>query len=132
MNVFGFSIGVNLYLAFHVSHGINYSVKSQQMYTRGYANYDVSVGATYGPNFFFVSFGAGIRGSFLGGNAYIEANSISGSSLARFRIYKDFIPRSVDIYFYFTINIIFWKKTYEQTFNIFKIGFVFEDRYYYY
>ena len=132
MNVFGFSIGVNLYLAFHVSHGINYSVKSQQMYTRGYANYDVSVGATFGPNFFFVSFGAGIRGSFLGGNAYIEANSISGSSLARFRIYKDFIPRSVDIYFYFTINIIFWKKTYEQTFNIFKIGCVFEDRYYYY
>ena len=132
MNVFGFSISVNLYLAFQVSHGINYSVKSQQMYTRGYANYDVSVVATYGPNFFFVSFGAGIRGSFLGGNAYIEANSISGSSLARFRIYKDFIPRSVDIYFYFTINIIFWKKTYEQTFNIFKIGFVFEDRYYYY
>lgn len=131
-NVFGYSIGVNLYLAFYVSHGINYNVISNQMYTRGYASYDVSIGATYGPNFFFVSFGAGIRGTFMGGKAYLEANSIPGSSLARFKIYKDFIPCSVDIYFYFTINIIFWKKTFEKTFNIFRITYIFEDYYDYY
>ena len=131
-NVFGYSIGVNIYLAFYVSHGINYSVKSQLMYTKGYASYDVSVGATYGPNFYFISFGAGIRGTFMGGKAYIEANSIENSNLARFRIYKDFIPCSVDIYFYFTINIIFWRKTFEQSFNIFKITYIFRDYYDYY
>ena len=49
-NVFGYSIGVNIYLKFYFSHGINYSVESQLMYTKGYASYDVSVGATYGPN----------------------------------------------------------------------------------
>ena len=131
-NVFGYSIGVSIYLSFYVSHGINYSVKSQLMYTKGYASYDVSVGATYGPNFYFISFGAGIRGTFMGGKAYIEANSRSNSNLARFRIYKDFIPCSVDIYFYFTINIIFWKKTYEQSFNIFKTTYIFADYYDYY
>ena len=69
------------------------------MYTKGYASYDVSVGATYGPNFYLISFGAGIRGTFMGGKAYIEANSRANSNLARFRIDKDFIPSSVDIYF---------------------------------
>ena len=68
----------------------------------------------------------------MGGKAYIEANSIENSNLARFRIYKDFIPCSVDIYFYFTINIIFWRKTFEQSFNIFKITYIFRDDYYYY
>ena len=102
------------------------------MYTRGYASYDVSVGATCGPNFFFVTFGRGIRGKFMGGNAYIEGNSISGSSLARFKIYKDFSPKSVDIYFYFTINLIFLNKTFEKTFNIFSIKLIFANDYYYY
>ena len=131
-SVFGYSIGVNVYLIFRVTHGINYSVKSKLMYTRGYASYDVSVGANYGPNFFFISFGAGVRGKFMGGNAYIEGNSISGSSLARFKIYKDFSPKSVDLYFYFTINFIFWKKTFEKTFNIFSINYIFANDYYYY
>ena len=68
----------------------------------------------------------------MGGNAYIQGRSISGSSLARFDFYKDFIPKSVDIYFYFTINIIFWKKTYEATFNIYRITWIFLDDFHYY
>ena len=102
------------------------------MYTKGYASYDVSVGVNCGPNFFFVSFGRGIRGKFMGGNAYIEGNSISGSSLARFKIYKDFGPKSVELYIYFTINLIFWKKTFEKTFNLFSINSIFASDYYYY
>ena len=68
----------------------------------------------------------------MGGNAYIEGNSISGSSLARFKIYKDFSSQNVDLYFYFTINFIFWKKTFEKTFNIFSINYIFANDYYYY
>ena len=58
-NPFGFSIRVELYLLFRVSHSLDCSVKYQQMYTKGYASYDVSVGGSFGPDFFLSLLGEG-------------------------------------------------------------------------
>ena len=127
--IFGFSIRVTIYFYFRISHGINYSVKYNQMYTKAYASHDVSVDRTLGPNFYFVSLGVGMRGSFMGGYAYIEGNPIPNTSLTRFRFHGDFVPLSIDLIFYFTVNFIFWKKTYEETFNIFKIYLTLIDDY---
>ena len=65
----------------------------------------------------------------MGGYAYIEGNPIPNTSLTRFRFHGDFVPLSIDLIFYFTVNFIFWKKTYEQTFNIFKIYLTLIDEY---
>ena len=79
--------------------------------------------------YFYFRISHGMRGSFMGGYAYIEGNPIPNTSLTRFRFRGDFVPLSIDLIFYFTVNFIFWKKTYEQTFNIFKIYLTLIDDY---
>ena len=130
--VFGFSIRVTLHFNFRFSHSIDCKVKSQEMYTKAYTSFNVPVDGTFGPDFFFVSFGHGIRGTYMGGDAYIQGRSIYGSSLARFDFYKNFLYSYIDLYFYFTINFIFWKKTYETTRNLFRNAGDYINDYHYY
>ena len=118
-SVFGFGVKSKLYLPFKIKHGINYRVNSGLMYTKGYASYEINVKASYGPSFCVVSYGSSINGKIASGNSYIEGNSILGSDLARFEFYKDFIPTSVNLYFYFTVNIFWWKKTFDITMDLY-------------
>ena len=92
------------------------------MYSKGYASFEISVTGTFGPDFFVVSFGAQLKGYILKGNSYIQGNTLlnSGSKLSQFRFYSKINTCSVDLSFFFTINLIFWKKTFKQTFNLFK------------
>ena len=101
------------------------------MYTKGYASYEINVRASYGPDFYFVSYGASLTGRIASGNSYIQGNSITGSNLARFERYKNFKPCNVNLYIYFSVNILWWKKTYDSTLNVY-IGHSSHDGDYFY
>lgn len=128
-SVFGYEIKSSLYLLIHIKHGVNYRVNSGQMYTKGYAFYEISISASYGPNFIFASFGASINGKIVNGNSYIQGNSISGSDLARFESFRDFKASSISIYFYFSFYILWWKTIIDSTVNIHKNNAIYEREY---
>ena len=123
------SIKATLFLFFRVSHSLDCGIKYQQMYTKGYASYNVSVEGIFEPDFYYVGFGTGIRGAFMVGNAYIQGNTVFDSTLVRFNFYKVFLPCFVDLSFYYIINIAFWKMTFESTFNAFKIYPIYVDEF---
>ena len=129
--IFGFRIRSKLYFPISYTHGINYRENSGQMYTKGYASYEMSIRGTFGPDFYFFSFGHSLSGRIASGNSYIQGNSISGSDLAQFEQYKNFKPCSVNLYIYFTVNILWWRKTYETTKNTYYVSSKYE-RYYFY
>lgn len=118
-SIFGFGIKSKFYIPIRIIHGIIYRVSSGQMYTKGYASYEINVRASYGPDFYFVSYGASLTGRIASGNSYIQGNSITGSNLARFERYKNFKPCNVNLYIYFSVNIFWWKKTYDATLNVY-------------
>lgn len=119
---FGFLVKGYLNLNIYAKHGVSFDTIKEEMYAKGYATFDISVSGTFGPDFFFVSFGAQLTGYIVKGNSYIQGNTLinSGSKLAKFHFYEKINACSVDLSFYFTINLIFWKKTYRKTFNLFK------------
>ena len=94
---------------------------------------EISVTGTFGPDFFIVSFGAQLKGYILKGNSFIQGNTLlnSGSKLSVFQFYSKINTCSVDLSFFFTINFIFWKKTFKTTFNLYK-GFSSYDNTYLY
>lgn len=119
---FGFFVRGYLNLNIYAKHGVSFDIINEEMYAKGYANFEISVSGTFGPDFFFVSFGAQLTGYVAKGNSHIQANTLinSGSKLSQFYFYEKINACSVDLSFYFTINLIFWKKTYRKTFNLFK------------
>ena len=92
------------------------------MYTKGYAYFDIGVSGSFGPNFFVISFGAELTGYIVKGSSFIQSNTLinSKSKLAKFQFNKKINACSVDLSFYFKIYLIFWKKTYKTTYNLFK------------
>ena len=119
---FGFLVKGFLNLNIYAKHGVSFVTVKEEMYAKGYATFEISVSGTFGPDFFFISFGAQLTGYIVKGNSHIQANTLinSGSNLAQFHFYEKINACSVDLSFYFTINLIFWKKTYKKTFNLFK------------
>ena len=119
---FGYVVKGHLNLIIKAQHGVSFDIIKNEMYSKGYASFEISVTGTFGPDFFVVSFGAQLKGYILKGNSYIQGNTLlnSGSKLSQFRFYSKINTCSVDLSFFFTINLIFWKKTFKQTFNLFK------------
>ena len=90
------------------------------MYAKGFSSFDITAEGSFGLNFVVISFGAKLTGNIARGEAYIQGNTLlkSGSKLAIFYFYRKISACSVDLSFYFTINLVLWKKTYEKTFNL--------------
>ena len=97
------------------------------MYVKGYETVYLGVSAKIGVNLFIVSFGAKIKGHIADGTQYILANTINGNT--RLEKYRKLSSCSVDLELYFSVWILFWKKTYSTTFNLFK-GFSTYNSYY--
>lgn len=91
-----------------------------EMYVKGYESFYLGVSADIGINLFIVSFGAKIIGHIANGTQYILANTISTNSKTRFEYYRKINSCSVDLELYFSIWLLFWKKTFSKTFNLFK------------
>ena len=119
---FGYLIKAELNLKCSLYHGVSIDVIQGEMYTKGFADIDLAVVGSFGPDFIFISFGVSVAGHLAKGNSYIQANTLlnSKSNLARFIFYRDMRSCSVDIEFYFTIWYIFDEETFSETINIFK------------
>ena len=130
---FGFLISGSFNINFDVYHGVSFDIIDKEMYAKGYAAFEIGAEGSFGPNFIVISFGAKLKGNIANGEAYIQGNTLLeyGSNLALFYFYKKITACSVDLSFYFTINLLFWKKTYETTINLFK-GFSSDDEFYLY
>jgi len=121
-NPFGILVQYDIKLVNQAQHGISFDIIKGEMYTKGYANVEMSVSGSIGPNLFIISFGAELTGYIAKGNSFIQSNTLinSGSKLAKFQFYKNIKSCSVDLSFYFKINFIFWSQTFSTTFNLFK------------
>ena len=130
---FGYLVKGHLNLIIRAQHGVSFDIIKGEMYSKGYASLEISVTGTFGPDFFIVSFGAQLKGYILKGNSFIQGNTLlnSGSKLSVFQFYSKINTCSVDLSFFFTINLIFWKKTFKTTFNLYK-GFSSYDNTYLY
>ena len=130
---FGFSIKASLKLVIDVEHGVSFDIINGEMYSKGYASFNIGVSGSFGPDFFFISFGASLTGYVVRGSSYIQGNTLlnSGSKLAKFHFHSKLNTCSVDLSFYFTINLIFWEKTYKQTYNLYKGFSSYDDTYLY-
>ena len=130
---FGFLISGSFNINFDVYHGVSFDIIDKEMYAKAYAAFEIGAEGSFGPNFIVISFGAKLKGNIANGEAYIQGNTLLeyGSNLALFYFYKKITACSVDLSFYFTINLLFWKKTYETTINLFK-GFSSDDESYLY
>ena len=122
-NIFGFSIGSSFYVKFSIYHGVSFEISNGEMYSRSFSSFSIGAEGSFGPNFIIVSFKYSLRGTLASGYTYIEANTLLnyGSKITRFYFYRRLDACSLDIYFSFTINLIFWKKTYETTLNLFRL-----------
>ena len=121
-NTFGYLISVDLSINCYIYHGISIDVINGEMYTKGFTTFDLTVGGSFGPNFVIISFGASITGHISKGNSYIQANTLLNinSQLSKFVFSNTVTSSSVDLKFYFSIWLLFWKKTYSTTINLFK------------
>jgi hypothetical protein len=119
---FGYIIKAELNLKCSLYHGVSIDVIKGEMYTKGFADIDLAVVGSFGPDFIFVSFGASVVGHLAKGNSYIQANTLlnNNSNLARFIFYRDMKSCSVDIEFYFSVWLVVYEKTFKETINIFK------------
>ena len=123
---FGYFIKVDFNLNVYLNHGISINVIKGEMYTKGFTYFDLGVSASLGPDFVVISFGGEVTGHIAEGNAYIQANTLlnvkskSMSKKAYFVYYKNLYSCRVDLEVYFSIWLIFWKKTFKDRFNIFK------------
>ena len=119
---FGFLVKGIIKLITQAQHGVSFDIIKGEMYTKGYASFDIGVSGSFGPDFFVVSFGAELTGYIVKGNSFIQSNTLinSGSKLAKFQFNNNISTCSVDLSFYFKINLLLWSKTYRTTYNLFK------------
>lgn len=119
-DAFGFLINVDFSVNVEVINGIYTNITNGDMYVKGYETFYLSVSANVGKNLFIVSFGAKIIGHIADGTQYILANTISKYGQTRVEKYRKLSSCSVDLELYFSVWILFWKKKYSITFNLFK------------
>ena len=126
---FGFLITAELKLKYYAYHGVSFDIIDGEMYAKSFANFDVSVEGTFGPNFLVFSFGVELSGNIAKGTSYIQANTLTNANLALFYFYKEISSCSVDLSFYFTINLLFYKKKYSYDTQLYK-GYSASEYYY--
>ena len=117
--VFGFIIKVTFKLKCSVINGISIDVINRQMYTKGYSSFYFGLGGSLALDFIVVSFGGQITGSIGEGDTYIQANSILNSDMTKFWYYRELTTCSVDLKLFFSVWILFWKKEFSKTFNLY-------------
>ena len=117
-DAFGFLVSVDFQVKVEVKNGIYINITNGEMYVKGYETIYIGVSANVGLNLFVVSFGAKIIGNIADGTQYILANTINGQT--RVEKYRKLNSCSVDLELYFSVWILFWKKRYSTTFNLFK------------
>ena len=108
-------------------NGIYINITNGEMYVKGYETVYLGVSAKIGVNLFIVSFGVKIKGHIADGDQYILANTQNGKT--GLEIYRKFNRSSVDLELYFSVWILFWKKTFSVTFNLQK-GYSSYNNYY--
>ena len=128
-DAFGYLVGVGLQLEVEVKNGIYINITNGEMYVKGFETAYLGVSGNVGLNLLIVSFGAKIIGHIADGTQYILANTISKYGQTRVEYYKKLSSCSVDLELYFSVWILFWKKTFSTTFNLFK-GFSSYEKYY--
>ena len=126
-DAFGFIISVDFPVKVKAKNGIYINITNGEMYVKGYETVYLGVSAKIGVNLFIVSFGVKIKGHIADGNQYILANTQNGKT--RVEIYRKFNSCSVDLELYFSVCILFWKKTFIITFNLFE-GYSLYSNYY--
>jgi hypothetical protein len=119
-NPFGFLIRAELKLKYHAYHGVSFDIIDGEMYVKSFADFGISVEGSFGPDFFFFSFGVELTGNIAKGKSYIQANTLTNANLALFYYYKEISSCSVNLSFYFTINLIFYKKKYSYDVQLYK------------
>ena len=117
---FGFLIDAELKLKYYAYHGVSFDIIDGEMYAKSFANFDISVEGSFGPNFLVFSFGVELTGNIAKGKSYIQANTLTNANLALFYYYKEISSCSVNLSFYFTINLIFYKKKYSYDVQLYK------------
>lgn len=128
---FGFLVRAELKLKYNAYHGVSFDILDGDMYVKSFSDFDISVEGSFGPEFLFFSFGVELTGNIAKGSAYIKANTLTNEKTdkALFYYYKEISSCSVDLSFYFTINLLFYKKRYTYDVQLYK-GFSASDYYY--
>ena len=126
-DAFGFIISVDFPVKVKAKNGIYINITNGEMYVKGYETVYLGVSAKIGVNLFIVSFGVKIKGHIADGDQYILANTQNGKTGVE--IYRKFNRSSVDLELYFSVWILFWKKTFSVTFNLQK-GYSSYNNYY--
>ena len=119
-SAFGYLVNVDFKVKVEVTNGIYINITKGEMYVKGYETVYLGVSAHVGVNLLIVSFGARLYGHIADGTQYILVNTISRYGQTRIERYKKFNSCSVDLELYFSVWILFWKKTYSTTFNLFR------------
>jgi len=117
---FGFLIRAELKLKYHAYHGVSFDIIDGEMYVKSFSDFDISVEGSFGPDFLVFSFGVELTGNIAKGSAYIQANTLTNANRALFYYYKQISSCSVDLSFYFTINLLFYKKKYTYDVQLYK------------
>ena len=127
--IFGYLINAELNLKFNVNNGMEYGILNDEIFAKSFSNLDVSVEGTFGPKFIVFSFGVGLTGHIVTGDAYINAKSLLNKDLTRVEYYKKINSCAVDISFYFSVYLLLWEKKYSKTIRLYK-GFSSLENYY--
>ena len=117
-DAFGYSIGVTFKVEVEAKNGIYINITNGEMYVKGYEGVYLSVSAGIGVNLFIVSLGAKIKGHIADVIQNILAYTQNG--VTKVEKYRELKSCSVDLELYFSVCILFWKKTSSVTFNLFK------------
>ena len=117
-DAFGYSIGVTFKVEVEAKNGIYINITNGEMYVKGYEGVYLSVSAGIGVNLFIVSLGAKIKGHIADVIQNILAYTQNGET--KVEKYRELKSCSVDLELYFSVWILFWKKTSSVTFNLFK------------
>jgi len=117
---FGFLIRAELKLKYHAYHGVSFDIIDGEMYVKSFSDFDISVEGSFGPDFLVFSFGVELTGNIAKGSAFIQANTLTNAHKALFYYYKQISSCSVDLSFYFTINLLFYKKKYTYDIQLYK------------
>ena len=84
------------------------------MIAKSSSSIELSASASLAVNILVVSLGVKLQGNLFKGEVYIQGNTLIkiGSKLAEFNYYKKFNFCSVNLTFFMTVDILFWKKTF--------------------
>lgn len=114
-SVLGIGVEVKLGTICNAKLVVSYDVKNGEMIAKSSSSIEIGAYASLGVDILIVSLGVKLKGNIFKGDVYIQGNTLikSGSKLALFNYYKKFNLCSVDLTFFITVYILFWKKTFD-------------------